>query len=378
MAIARAPERIIQTLLDLGANPNYFHIDYCSGGISKPPLFVAIDYCRPSVIHMLIAGGADPNVEFMGETPLKYILKKARPASLTEDAFAYARDRIFIKLLENGATLEGFGVDYPTIALSKAVWTGSTKIVSAVLDRIPDCTINKPDRSGKLPLSAAISYGYSPIVYLLMDRGANLSQPQYGVPPLVALTKCGLPDKIVLINEFIDRGTDVNACNFSDSLLEWAIINYEINVLQKLVSAGIKLTSSDKWFHSSILFYVIDFVPSRYKPEWKLAIIQILVRAGADLFQEDRNGKTVIEQIVSIVQNLDHPDRDRMLTEIVAYVSAIKQMKRNLRFMCRKVIRRKLNENCTKKHINSLPLPSSLKSYLVYQECPVTQWNIAL
>ncbi len=181
---------IVKTLLDLGASLNLCRV----GKVKlKPPLFHAIDACRPDLVRILVTNGADARLLYQGQNTLEYTLIKPKPDHMKQKTFFKIKKQILMLLLER-CNLGGANEDY---ALCQAVWTGNPKAVTAELDKSSVDDIDTPTRSRGLALCAAIANGQPDIVCLLVDRGVDLRDvAKYPINPV----------RLLMRNKTVDEG----------------------------------------------------------------------------------------------------------------------------------------------------------------------------
>ncbi len=366
----------LQALLELGANPNLRNV----GKVKlKPALFHAIDACKPEAVHILLNNQADVTLTYSGQNALEYIFKKQKPGHMLQKQFLKIKEQIVILLLGH-CDLSAISVDYPQVMLCHAVWTGSTKIVSAVLENISTDDINTPTISGNLAMCSAIANGQADIVFLLTEKGADLKRithpGTYPLSMLVGNLHVNIWDKLGILHEFLDKGGDVEAWNFSERLTEMALVGGHTDLLQKMADCGVDLSVGPP--RESALSFLLNNKSCRSKhslnKKWKL--VQILIRSGADIFEKNKDGHPIICDILHFLESVNHENIDTMEKELKVYILHIEEMKMNLQYMCRKIIREDLGSKCTRFHISTLPIPTSLQDFLLFSDCPATSWNV--
>ncbi len=345
----------------------------------KPALFHAIDACKPEAVHILLNNKADVTLTYSGQNALEYIFKKHKPGYMPQKQFLKIKEQIVMLLLSH-CDLGAIADDYPQVILCHAVWTGSTNIVSAVLENISTDDLNTPTRSGNLAICSAIANGQADIVYLLTEKGADfkcITHPgTYPLSMLVGNLHVNIWDKLKILHEFLDKGGDVEAWNFSERLTGMALVGGHTDLLQKMVDCGVYLSVGPP--KESALSYLLNNRACRSKHSWnkKWKLAQILIRSGVDIFEKNKDGDPIICDILYFLDSVNHENIDTMEKELKIYILHIEEMKMNLQYMCRKIIREGLGRKCTRFHIATLPIPTSLQDFLLFSDCPVTQWNV--
>ncbi len=367
---------IVKTLLELGANPNQ-----CSVGKVrlKPPLFHAIDASKPELVHILLHNGADVKIPYMGQDALEYTFRKPTPDGMLQRQFLKIKEQILMQLLGH-CDLAAVSEDYPQVILCHAVWTGSTKIVSTLLDKMSVEDINTPTRSGNLAICSAIANGQADIMCLLTEKGADLRHiSKTTINPLAVLVgneTVAAWDKLKIIHEFIDRGGDVEACNFSERLTELALVGRHTDLLQKMADSGVYLSTGPP--KQTALRFILKHrsCNSKHSPGKKLKLVQILIKSGGNILEYNKNREPIMHDILHLLESINHANKDAMVGELRTYIENTTDLDMNLQHMCRNNIRLTMGRKCTKVNIAILPLPKTLQDFLLFSDCPVTQWQL--
>jgi ankyrin repeat protein len=167
-------------------------------------------------------------------------------------------------------------------ALHMAVENGHKAIVDALLDS--GAKVNARTSLGKTALHLAANSGFREIALVLLAKGADVNaRDNQGNTPLH--DAMGNASHIAL--ELLDKGADVNARNSSNTTpLYYAVEGGSVDLIDLLLKRGADpnvVTSTQ----NSILF---SAVMRSSNPE----VLQLLIKSGADLKFQDREGMTAL------------------------------------------------------------------------------------
>ncbi len=132
--------------------------------IGRDALLFAIQEGNPRVVQMLLDAGANPNAEDIEETPALHLATKRGQLEMVGS------------LLSSGAEADSIDRDGRT-ALMHAAHEGFTQIAEALVDR--NANVNRhsywPHDNGATPLIIAVKQGKSETVKFLLEKGATLN-----------------------------------------------------------------------------------------------------------------------------------------------------------------------------------------------------------
>ncbi len=163
-----------------------------------PPLAAAAEIGSVECVRVLLAHGADPNVEYQGKTPL-YNAVASGHSDIVRLILAHGPNPAMDTAPEGKLSL-----------LMSAVRTGNTDIVSLLIGH--GCRVDFVDRNavpaGRTPLSLACAQGTVAMVKLLLSQGANINYTG-GVAdsPLLTALSARRPEVAELLLE--DKTVDV-------------------------------------------------------------------------------------------------------------------------------------------------------------------------
>jgi ankyrin repeat protein len=200
-AVDKHYQPVVQLLLAAHANPN--------AGASNLPLTEAAYYGDMPALKLLLANGADPNIntnvtagfgQIHGLNPTSGGNATPLAAAVSQKHADAVAELIRAKADPNGSTADG----YPLIVSAM----GDAPMLKALLEGGADP--NRPDLGGMPPLMYAVTQGPQPAVELLLAYKAdpNIGRPQYGWTPLLEAAQ---RDSKGIAEVLLKAGADVNA-----------------------------------------------------------------------------------------------------------------------------------------------------------------------
>ncbi len=100
----------------------------------------------------------------------------------------------------------------------------------------PNYNVLAQDKNGNTPLHEATSYGYTEVVKLLLEKGADLNaKNEFGSTPMLLAVING---KKYIVRLLLEKGVDVNAKNRGHTPLEWALIYNNEEIAKLLLAHG--------------------------------------------------------------------------------------------------------------------------------------------
>lgn len=255
-----------------------------------------------TVIRLLLEAGADVQLprDFPGDIPLHHAARSGTPGAVQ-------------MLIEAGADVNGrntFLYTYSATSLTPLHFAAASnpnpEVVSTLLEM--GAELHAPDHEGKFPLHYAAMNSNPAVAAALLEAGADVNAPRGGFTPLhqAALSNSN-PAVVTLL---IATGADVNArdgLGFTP-LHAAARYNPHPEIITTLLAAGAEVNArapaggigpeGGRASDLTPLFEAV-FRPalwSHYSGPWptrgNVQVIEALLRAGADLEQPDRTGRT--------------------------------------------------------------------------------------
>jgi ankyrin repeat protein len=249
-ASSKGHERVVQMLLDQGANVN------AQGGYFGGAIEAAAFHGYEKVVQMLLDRGADVNAQ-------------GRYGNALQAASSNGHERVVQMLLDRGANIN----DQTDLgnALRHASYNGHEKVVQMLLNRGADINAQGGDYGSAL--EAASDGGHEQVVQILLDRGANINaQGGYYGSALEAASFHGY-EKVVRM--LLDRGADVNSHgeDYGNALQAAADGGHE-KVVQMLLDRGADVNAQGR-YHGSALEAASDGGHEK--------VVQMLLDRGADV-----------------------------------------------------------------------------------------------
>jgi len=351
---------VVRRLLDLGANPNAFHmITWMEEPWKETVLFAASGIANnPELTRMLLAAGADVNEglsepdpndpkkspwgtevlyhtsEFRDTTCLKLILDARPYAHCVSYCMARALDfenpEAVTLFLAHGAdpNLRFKGHENRT-HLHRAVKAGrSAAIITALL--VAGADASAKDDLGLTPYQYAVRYGFEDIQHLLEKSGPKeataedraLGRIMQGHAPK-DLAHSIHPDLLCdaarrndtrAITRLLDAGADINAPDigqYGTPPLHWAAWRGQFEALRLLVGRGADIHLTNLYggaalgtaIHGSANCFDVEGGPAMRLPEEALQgaypqIVEYLISAGAKLPDKIHGGSDPVKEIL--------------------------------------------------------------------------------
>ncbi|KAJ5896208.1 uncharacterized protein N7473_005607 [Penicillium subrubescens] len=254
-ACLKGHERVVQMLLDRGANAN------TQGGRFGNTLQAAYLNGSEIVVEMLLDRGAVINAQG-GEYP-----------NALRAAYSKGHERVVQMLLDRGANVNTQGERFGN-ALQAACLNSSEIVVEMLLDR--GAVINA--QGGEYPnaLRAAYSKGHERVVQMLLDRGANVNTQgeRFGN----ALQAACLNSSEIVVEILLDRGADINAQDGEYNALHDACLKGHERVVQMLLDRGANVNTQDGRFGNALQAACSN---------GSEIVVQMLLDRGADINAQD-------------------------------------------------------------------------------------------
>ncbi|HSW75861.1 MAG TPA: ankyrin repeat domain-containing protein [Candidatus Saccharimonadales bacterium] len=216
---------------------------------SFPPIMLAVKVGNPEIVKALLDAGADPNIEYNGETPLYYAASTSRSTPIEFRPYAKrgVRFKIIDYLLKAGANPN---VGDPLVALCSHEAEETFDSVDALLKA--GANPNQPNKFKRIPLLAAISNDWDGrTVKFLLQAGANVNIEAYdyhnkgntALHHVVLSTLSGKAGLKSIVHSLIAAGVDINKKNKEgktalDMANEWSDISGAKLVADTLRAAG--------------------------------------------------------------------------------------------------------------------------------------------
>jgi ankyrin repeat protein len=235
----------------------------------RTPLHVAAAYGHVDVCSALLGAGADVNAaDEDRETPLHYASQRNHRA-------------VVGLLLDRGADIEARNAYGRTPLLLVARESGNAEMARLLLER--GANVNVRDRFAATPLDLAAWRGFSGLVNLFLDEGAELPPPDSREARGLAMfgAEKGLER---LFGLCADAGVDLSMRNDNDgSLLHSASQGGSAGVVARLLDMGFDVNERDRY----------DRVPLHYAAEMgREEVARTLLERGADIDARSLSGET--------------------------------------------------------------------------------------
>jgi ankyrin repeat protein len=267
----------IKAQLDKGADVN------SADSHGSTLLMQAAAFGSADAVQLLLARGAEVNAKNQFEaTALIWGANDPRKARL---------------LIEKGADVNARSKRGRTPLMVAASCDGCAATVRLLLEKGAD--VKAKDQQGATALDTAVEADDIETIRLLIAKGADAAAADSsGFTPLMgAVTHCNL-DAVRLI---LSKGADVNATNTSSGevkfgkiqmihlpALMWAAPGCSVDVMKTLLDAGAKVNEKDIRNMTPLMLAVAS-------EKQDLAVIKLLLKAGADLNVKSNMGETALD-----------------------------------------------------------------------------------
>ena len=173
-------------------------------------------------------------------------------------------------------------------------------------EQIPGSNLNEvSEEDGLTPLIAAVMFGHSDMVQLLLKSGAdpNLGDQANGATPLMwgAVTDPGeiaaekgipipsIQSKIQIVRTLLKSGAQANKKDqWGGTALQWGADAGNIEIVKILIDAGAEINSQD----------IDGFTPliaaTNFQTERHCEVVKFLLSKGAKVDQKSKNGETAL------------------------------------------------------------------------------------
>ena len=355
---------VVEILIDHGAS-----VDACSFE-GAGALHISASLHRVEVAQLLLANGADVNLNRRGGSPLHYAITSSPAQPEKKERLAMVR-----LLLKYGADVSVRDQDNGTV-LHSAILHGLTAEIPFLIDS--GAPIEAKQNNNMTPLMIACQKSRAS-TQLLLAGGAN---PNSALPSghdcLCLAIDCGSEnddDRVRTIKLLIDYGANVdgNGPNFAplcqslttDSILQYTTVEALLNAGADIEKADLTgYTPLETWIERSQWHYrnVFDLLLKRNVDVDKLNyqrrspisqvcaapgdrsfaqrwyIVQELIGSGADVNQADANGDTPA-MIVCTNRELSRPQKYRLLRLLLEHGASIGSENRQRETLLIKVMR---------------------------------------
>ncbi|RSL58576.1 hypothetical protein CEP51_014062 [Fusarium floridanum] len=163
------------------------------------------------------------------------------------------RQRV-LALLDGGADIDAQDQIGDCTALTHAAWLGRDDFVELLLENGADP--NRREQHGRTALHIAVKHGYSSIVTMLVDHGADIDARVHSWTPLLLAAKhewFQIPDYLV------KKGADVNAADYHGrTALHWAAHHSDERLAELLLQRGADVNAKDRWGKTALQWAVAN------------------------------------------------------------------------------------------------------------------------
>lgn len=361
----------LKLLLKEGADISLLTVDKAS------PLFIASQEGLTDCINMLLTAGADPESKVIdGATPLHAAAERGHPecieillnAGVSACAETYIEKITPLHLSSQEGHYKcmelllsaGVNVDAPT-------HTGNMTPICLACQGHADCTkllldcganpnhiYEDVDMLPKTPLMVSVEGDYVDCVKILAERGADVNRATYTTPLILAAQNSSHDCGKILLDfgadpNFVDRGKNT-ALSIAVTRLGYGHNQKSLQVQLDCIKLFLKLGASVDQLHQGTCIAFKD--PSAMRvlnPDLYKLLLEFEGNRphSREICRENSRAKRT---------NLKWRKLERLTSS-----------PRSLQHFCRLVIRKRIN-SCRMQRIPELPVPHSLKQYLMYSD----------
>ncbi|XP_033225875.1 putative ankyrin repeat protein RF_0381 [Belonocnema kinseyi] len=325
-AVRKQHAHIVEYLLKQGANPNFITLSYLQDRKLHTLLHMAVHIGNLQIVKLLLDNGADVNSKTEKNSKCLGINTEGHPRiilnrtlTVLEVAIYKGNREIFDIILENGAFVE---IESENVfPLHFAVQVRNKYAIEKLLDR--GASINSVSRELENPLSYAVAFGQSEMVFDLMKRGATFIPNRINSVLCRFLRNCYQTEEIfdLLLNSgaILRPVTGITAftlkiCNEFSHSLEWRLFpDYGFDINSKGFYGNTPLHLAvrykDKLALEMLIEYEADFSILNTNRETPLANASRLI----DLHETER----VITNIHHNLRNYISKDRIKLEEDVL-------------------------------------------------------------
>ena len=280
---------LVRLLLSKGANVNLV------SERGETALFRAAEHHNVELVDLLLAHGADVNVKnSQDSTPLHEAISSFSDSRSEE--VEQRRQKIVQILLDKGADLTVIKKNlHPWLTpLSLAIDKELPQIALLLIERGADpsdpTNINETSDLNYTVLMQAADHGMTNVVKALLAKGAEVNaRSKYGRSPLLSAAAGSRGNEIIPI--LLDSGADAGwADEFGRNVLmkvSWDSSPLEEEIFKRLVKSGVKVNAVDKNGWTALMHAINPY-------ERNFDFIQQLLRFGADTTMKNDVGDTAL------------------------------------------------------------------------------------
>jgi len=303
-------KEVANILIRKGANVNLMDRS------KRTALINAVVSDKPRMVHMLVKNGAKVNLKDKeGNSPL--LISVARGNLGLAKLF-----------LENGAAVNTYDINGNT-PLNIALYKNFEDIVTFLVEKGAD--INKANKKGESPLIISARKGNLRLVKLFIGKGADINHADS--KNITALIHSKRENRRQVVMYLLVNGAGLDKRKEKDEMMAYGTLNSYHDVVQNLVGRSV---SVNRRFTDGLfpLYYAARNGDDK--------MMDILIKAGADLEARDRNSMTVLlyaaskreeHVIVSLVEkgaNVNVTDKQKNTPLIISagrgFAKAVKKM----------------------------------------------------